>query len=379
MTRLIVAGGGGGDAVAAVMLDAALYGMDDRAVILTYAWDRLLIDPVPGPRGPADFTRLQPLTPSVSAVPAEATLMPPAGSTLPRLAAELPHTFALVNPYCGVQGMARQIEELIDRLDPVSVDLLDVGGDILAQGDEPTLRSPLADALSLAACARIDAPVRLLVAGPGLDGEIPVETLRDRLGPVIHNLTAEEATRVGAVMEWHPSEATAMLTATARGARGLCEIRDAGLPVPLTDDGPTVHESDLGAAFESNRLASAVATTTSLAEAEQHSRDICGYSEIDYERDKATRLGTLPASAFDPDAVLRRIDRFQAEARARGITHTTFRRLAEVLGISGAQRTELRDLLLKTHPDQYAAPLWRLTPRGREVPAPRACDPLRNA
>ncbi|GGZ84814.1 hypothetical protein GCM10010344_60290 [Streptomyces bluensis] len=37
-------------------IHAALYGDEDQAVILTYAWDRLLIDPVPGPRGPENFT-----------------------------------------------------------------------------------------------------------------------------------------------------------------------------------------------------------------------------------------------------------------------------------------------------------------------------------
>ncbi|MBV7701123.1 DUF1152 domain-containing protein, partial [Streptomyces sp. TRM70350] len=102
MTRLIVAAGGGGDAVAAAMLDAALYGDDNgRAVIFTYAWDRLLIDPVPGPRGPENFTGLEPITPAVWKVPAEARPIAPAGSTLPRLAAELPHTFALIDPGHG--------------------------------------------------------------------------------------------------------------------------------------------------------------------------------------------------------------------------------------------------------------------------------------
>ncbi|MCZ9345352.1 DUF1152 domain-containing protein, partial [Streptomyces sp. TRM76130] len=88
MTRLIVAAGGGGDAVAAAMLHAALYGDEDQAVILTYAWDRLLIDPVPGPRGAHDFTGLEVITPSVWSVPATARPVAPAGSTLPRLAAE---------------------------------------------------------------------------------------------------------------------------------------------------------------------------------------------------------------------------------------------------------------------------------------------------
>ncbi|MFC5156196.1 DUF1152 domain-containing protein, partial [Streptomyces amakusaensis] len=53
MTRLIVAAGGGGDAVAAVMVDGALYGDEGPGVVLTYAWDRLTVDAVAGPRGAA--------------------------------------------------------------------------------------------------------------------------------------------------------------------------------------------------------------------------------------------------------------------------------------------------------------------------------------
>ena len=111
-------------------------------MILTYAWDRLLIDPVPGPRGPANFTGLQPLTPKrVGSTAPTQSRIAPAGSTLPRLAAELPHTFALIDPGHGVEGITHQLEELIAHLAPESIDLLDVGGDILARGDEPTLRA----------------------------------------------------------------------------------------------------------------------------------------------------------------------------------------------------------------------------------------------
>nr|WP_208034382.1 DUF1152 domain-containing protein [Streptomyces cyanogenus] len=361
MTRLIVAAGGGGDAVAAAMLHAALYGDEDQAVILTYAWDRLLIDPVPGPRGAGDFTGLQQITPAVSAVPAEARPIAPAGSTLPRLAAELPHTFALLDPYRGAEGVTRQLEELVSHFEPESIDLLDVGGDILARGDEPTLKSPLADALTLAAACQVNASVRFLVAGPGLDGELSPDDLRPMLGSVVHTLTADDVQRISTVLEWHPSEATAMLAATARGVRGTCEVRDAGLPVALTDEGPRVHEVDLDEAVSRNSLARAIMTTAALDEVEAHSREICGFSEIDYERNKAAWLKEQSPVELDAEAVLPQLDQFEADAGSRGVTHTTFRRITEALNLNGSQRSTLRQLLIDSRPEQYDAPLWRIT------------------
>ncbi|MEV2210953.1 DUF1152 domain-containing protein [Streptomyces sp. NPDC050997] len=360
MTRLIVAAGGGGDAVAAAMLDAALYGADDQAVILTYAWDRLLVDPVPGPRGPSDFTGLEPLTPFVWSVPAEARPISPAGSTLPRLAAELPYTFALIDPHHGAEGVTRQLEELVRHFEPTSIDLLDVGGDVLARGDEPTLKSPLADALTLAACCQVNAPVRLLVAGPGLDGELPLDEVRSLLGPLVRTLTAKDAEPVRSVLEWHPSEATGILAATARGVRGICEVRDAGLSIPLTNESPTVRKVDLDEALNRNELARAILSTTSLDEVEAHSREVCGYSEIDYERNKAAWLKDQPAVELDPGTVLPQLDEFENEARSRGVTHTTFRHLTEVLNLSGSQRDDLRQLLISSRPERYVAPLWQI-------------------
>ncbi|MCX4812110.1 DUF1152 domain-containing protein [Streptomyces sp. NBC_01239] len=358
MTRLIVAAGGGGDAVAAAMLHAALYGDEDQAVILTYAWDRLLVDPVPGPRRPSDFTGLERVTRSVWSVPAEARPIAPSGSTLPRLAAELPHTFALIDPQHGAEGITRQLEELVSHLEPTSIDLLDVGGDILARGDEPTLKSPLADALTLAACCQVNAPIRLLVAGPGLDGELPIAQVQGLLGPLVHTLTAKDVEPVSSILEWHPSEATGMLAATARGVRGVCEVRDAGLPIPLTDDGPTVHEVDLDDALSRNELARAILSTTTLDEAETHSREICGYSEIDYERNKAAWLKDQTPGKLDPKTVLTELDQFEARARSRGVTHTTFRHLTEALNLDGGKRQDLRQLLINRRVDQYTAPLW---------------------
>lgn len=360
MTRLIVAAGGGGDAVAAAMLATTLYGDSERAVILTYAWDRLLIDPLPGPRGTDDFTGLEPLTPAVWKVPAEARPVPPAGSTLPRLAAELPHTFALINPGQGTEGVTHQLEELVTHLQPTSIDLLDVGGDVLARGDEPTLKSPLADSLTLAACAQVNAPIRLLVAGPGLDGELSHEDLQGMLGPRVHTFTAKDAEPISPVLEWHPSEATGMLAATARGVRGTCEVRDAGLPIPLTDESPTVHAVDLDEALSRNELARAIMSTTTLDQVEALSREVCGFSEIDYERNKALWLKNQRPAKLEAESALLRLAQFEVKARSHGVTHTTFRHLTEVLNLDGSQRDDLRRLLINSRPEQYAAPLWHI-------------------
>ncbi|WP_435881319.1 DUF1152 domain-containing protein [Streptomyces parvulus] len=342
------------------MLHAALYGDEDQAVILTYAWDRLLIDPLPGPRRPADFTGLERLTPDVWSVPAQARPIEPAGSTLPRLAAELPATFALLDPHQGAAGLTRQLKSLVDHVQPTSIDLLDVGGDILAHGDEPTLKSPLADALTLAACCQLSQPVRLLVAGPGLDGELPPEAVTSTQGSVVRMLTAEDTAAISGVLEWHPSEATGLLAATARGVRGTCEIRDAGLPVLLTDESPAVHEVDLDDALSRNRLARAIMSTADLDEAEAYSREVCGYSEIDYERNKALWLNERQPTNLDPSTIRQHLDQFETEVRARGVTHTTIRRITEALGLKGGQRDELRQLLIASRPEQYEAPLWRI-------------------
>lgn len=189
------------------------------------------------------------------------------------------------------------------------------------------------------------------------------------LGPVVHTFTAKDVKPIGSVLEWHPSEATGMLAATARGVRGTCEVRDAGLPIPLTDESPTVHEVDLDEALSRNELARAIMATTTLDEAEALSREICGFSEIDYERNKALWLKERQPAKLDAGSVLPQLAQFEAEARSRGVTHTTFRHLTEVLNLDGSQRDDMRQLLLNSHPERYVAPLWSITADGPQEPS----------
>ena len=79
----------------------------------------------------------------------------------------------------GVKQLVEDLNEVISLLGIDGVICLDVGGDVLARGNEPGLSSPLADAISLACCAQIKVPSLLAIYAPNCDGELTLEELAD--------------------------------------------------------------------------------------------------------------------------------------------------------------------------------------------------------
>ncbi|NDZ83609.1 DUF1152 domain-containing protein [Streptomyces sp. SID10853] len=368
MKRLLIAAGGGGDAIATAMVHAALHGPDEPALVLTYAWERLVVDPVPGPRRPADFTGTVPAGPTLRLVTPDSAPRPPAGSLLPRLAGDLRPALGLLDPYEGAVGLARQIAEAAAYCEAGRVDVVDVGGDILTDGTEPTLRSPLGDALVLAACAQSGIPASVHVAGPGLDSEVPEAVLLPRLGDPLLTLTSADTRSVRAVFDWHPSEAGALLVAAARGVRGVCGTRDAPRPVTLGDASPHVYRLPLARALEINPLARALAGSTSLADAERASERVCGFSEVARERARAARPGPETsespgghAAPGEPRPLPERFAAWERRTAADGIAYVTTRRIAEELALSPTELAELRHHLSTASPSRHVPPLWRLS------------------
>lgn len=348
MRTLLVAIGGGGDAITAAALAGPLR-TEPPVMVTTYSWDRLMIDPLPGPRVVADFTGLYEPAAGVHEVLATTRPVPPAGSSLPRLAAELPARLLLLDPTAGAVGMAEQLLRAAAFCGATSLTLVDVGGDVLTDGHDPGLRSPLADQLALAAAVRSGLPTRLLITGAGLDGELPVPTITRRLselgGQPLESLTAEDIEPVRHAFAWHPSEASGLLAAAALGLRGRVEVRDAADQVDLTDGTTAVFAVDAAraaAVTPSCRLVD----SKSLSEAETIVRQITGLSEIRYETDKALmRAQRQPRHPTMADLDV--IDRHAAEAAARGADYISLRRLAELTDA--------------TSPDSFASLIGLLT------------------
>src|SRR5439155_7854850 len=80
----------------------------------------------------------------------------------------------------GPPGAAAGLASAAEALECDLLILVDVGGDVLAHGDEPELASPLCDAVMLAALGRLGdgLPSLVGVIGPGCDAELrPAEVL----------------------------------------------------------------------------------------------------------------------------------------------------------------------------------------------------------
>jgi hypothetical protein len=345
---LYVAAGGGGDALASLIVRHALDPAGAPPVVLSYSWDRYIIDPAPGPRSPRDFADLRQLTGACWEVTAASRLLAGGVSGLALLARHTRARFVLMDPAGGAVGMRRQLCELIDLLAADSVMLVDVGGDVVAHGDEPTLLSPLGDSLALAALAELPVPTSAAVVGLGLDGELPEDDVRADLaaaGADSVTLGPEQVEPYVSALEYHPSEATMLVAAAATRVTGRAEIRDKGALVRLTPASAEAYVLPAARLLGLNRIARGLASTRSFAEAEAVTVALCGRTELDHERRKAHALD-CGRPAQPPAAELReRFGEYRRTAVARGVDFVSFRRLTEILGMRRYQPPALRQLI----------------------------------
>lgn len=205
--------------------------------------------------------------------------------------------------------------------------VIDVGGDIVARGSEPDLRSPLADSLTLAAALGTGIPTSVVVLGPGSDAELPeteVLGLLDNIGAeTVGCVTPEDVWTLAPVLSWHPTEATALVAAGAGDVRGSVAMRRGRDPVPVTDRTQQVWAVS-HPAFESFPLAQLLQGTTILSEAEEVMRT-AAIDEIDFERRVAAEASSHRRRMPLPDVML--------EMEAVGATHITGRRVSEILSV----------------------------------------------
>jgi hypothetical protein len=298
---LVLGMGGGGDIVGALATAefGRLYDGSDP-VLGGISWERRPIDPVPGPRTAAEIADASEIAPGILLAGAE-THVRDRGVFFAesRMAEFLGQQTVLIDVTPGPAAVAAGLGQAAERLDCDLLVFIDVGGDVLARGAEPGLRSPLCDALMLAAAARLHGagyPVLAGVFGIGCDAELTPSEVLVRMAEVAavgglcgaRGLTDPVARRLEAAIELVPTEASAQAVRAFRGASGTTAIRDGSRTVELTSIAALTLYLDVSAMLDATgELARAVAAASSLAEANDALHEIGVRTELDLEQDAA--------------------------------------------------------------------------------------------
>lgn len=288
--------GGGGDVVGALAVAqlAQAGGLDARVGGVT--WERRPIDPIPGPRRLDEVVGGRAVNGAVMLAGPDTT--GPGGFAFAEshMARYLGEDTVLIDPHGGPRHLAQHLDGAAEQLGFDMVALVDVGGDVLAHGDEPGLASPLCDSLLLAASAHLRCRSIGVLFGTACDGELTTDEVLERLAEVgaaggmlgAHGLTPAELTRLEGAVETVPTEASAMALRCGRGEYGAAEIRDGRRTVPLSPVGSILFFFDPKIAIGSAaRLAQAVSDCDSLESGEQVLAGMGIRSELAYEREMA--------------------------------------------------------------------------------------------
>jgi hypothetical protein len=300
---LLAALGGGGDVIAAAMVAKSCLCRGMVPVLVSLAWERFTKDSRPGPRRVSELSHVERVSDVLCRVTCDTAFPEGALTNQAVISARLgiEHNFIL-DPYGGVPSLMAGIQELGEEFDFGSILGVDVGGDVLAETPVDSLRSPLADALMLAALYRCHDEARVVVIGLGADGELPQDLLLAMVARHLQANLVEEVVTLpqGAVTEvalllkerMLDSEATAIVVGAYRGLHGNVLMRDVGSVVAADLSLlPVVVYRARDVCERVNELARALWDVDSIGKASEIVEALGYASEWRYEHEKATRLG----------------------------------------------------------------------------------------
>ncbi len=295
---LVIGVGGGGDVVGALASARFLEFCGLEFILGGLSWERSVFDPVPGPRSLSEVLEVKPIHDYAWLANAQSRTNTGVFFAESKMAATLEREILLVDISGGVKGVAEALEAALREFKADLLVGIDVGGDSLAEGGEPMLRSPLADSVMLAAYSELEQRgQRTLwgVFGYGSDGELTVDEIEIALSKVAKSggllgswgLTPKVVTELEEVIRHVQTEASAIPVECGRGAWGEKKIRQDQRSVKLTPLttltfflSPTIVLQTL------SRPAQALRNSVSLEEANEALHAMGLKTELDLERER---------------------------------------------------------------------------------------------
>jgi len=291
---LFAALGGGGDVASAAMMALAARRLGLKSYVASVVWERLPIDPLPGPVRFSEIVNAKRVG-GWTLMVTESSRAVRGGRVIAFQAANASKALGepvwVLDVASGVIGVRKGLEELSAELGYDVVVGVDVGGDVLATGFEEELWSPLADFIGLAALKEFGGV--LAVHSPGSDGELRQGYVLRRMALVAERggylgargVTLKDVENLERILEHVESEASRATVLAAKGAYGLVEIRRGSRTVFVTPLNMITFFLSSEVVAQLNPLIAEIAGTASIEEARRRLNERGVYTELDLEED----------------------------------------------------------------------------------------------
>jgi hypothetical protein len=292
-TRALVFGVGGcGDIVSTIPTARFLESHGVDVILGGVAWERVVVDPQPGPRHFDEIENIERLNKTVAFANGNTRTDDGIEFAETNVARHYDDEVILIDIRGGAQGVAAGLNDACDQLDIDLVVGTDAGGDVLAAGDEPGIKSPLTDAVMLSTLTHLDVDACLGMYGYGSDGELTLEEITDGIARAANHdgllgawgLTPNIVDELTDLLEVVTTEASRLPVEVARGKRGEAVIRDGARSVELRPASTVTFYLDPDAIAATSDLDECVTDTESF-EAAQNALSDAGYeTELDLEQ-----------------------------------------------------------------------------------------------
>jgi hypothetical protein len=285
---LVFGMGGGGDIIATVPTASFLKEFGFEVFHGSIVWDRYIIDSKPGPRSLEELTQIDRINETVAIACGKTRISEDVKPTVARAAEHFEKVIAL-DITKGPERLAEGIKDFMSRYGVSVVIAVDSGGDVLASGFESGVRSPLADAVSLAALSRIrDSLVG--VFGFGSDGELRIEEILIQISELLKigafvgciAMGRKDCMMMENITKDVTTEASMIPLRAFKGEMGFTKIR-MGRTVPLFPISILTFFFRADGVFEKNRLAKEILKTRNIREAREILNRMGIFTEMDFE------------------------------------------------------------------------------------------------
>ena len=286
--------GGGGDIVSTIPVANFLGHFGFETLHGSVVWDRIVVDPKPGPRPLEELVGIERINETVG-IANENTKT--ADGVIPNIAKAAKH-FGKVVALDLTKNVGKLAEGIRDFAEKEGISLIvgvDAGGDAISVGFESGVRSPLADAICVAALKKVGGIVA--VTGFGSDGELRVEELLLNISDIIKkggflgcsSMSRRDYELMRNAVRDVTTEASMIPLMAFEGEMGLKKLRK-GRSALVTPLSTLIFYFRAEAVFEINHAAKIVERAETFEEANSllHAEGIL--TEYDFERAVAGKL-----------------------------------------------------------------------------------------